>query len=295
MGAWMIFLKERFPLPAYLLLGGGLALSGWSFLNAPPSPMTVVAFALIILFFLELRIMDEVKDYKKDQIANPTRPLPRGALSLGSAQKAIRILISLMMLSSIGLLAQSLSTALIYALVTLHLWLMYREFYVGEWLEKRMLLYAATHQAILIPLCFFAVAVHDPFDAVITGFLSTPTLAWSLMVLGAFFSYEVCRKLDPKAHPILRTYPQVYGLFGSGLLVLFTSLLSLGGVTMLIQSQNLGWVGSLSVAFGALTPITYFMLMVISKKTDQFKIVELVATLALAVQIWTPVLARMLV
>ena len=48
-----------------------------------------------------------------------------------------------------------------YAGITGYLWLMYREFFLGEWLEARPLLYAATHQVIVVALVVFAALCAD--------------------------------------------------------------------------------------------------------------------------------------
>ena len=42
-----------------------------------------------MLFFAELRLMDELKDYEKDLIAHPERPLPRGLLSREEVRAAV--------------------------------------------------------------------------------------------------------------------------------------------------------------------------------------------------------------
>ena len=89
MGAWMTFLKERLPLPSYLVLVMGLAISGSALGNASaagrPAVATWVATSIAavgaFLFFAVLRIMDECKDYEKDRVAHPHRPLPRGLLA----------------------------------------------------------------------------------------------------------------------------------------------------------------------------------------------------------------------
>ena len=88
MGAWMTFLKERLPLPSYLVLVMGLAISGSALGNASaavrPSAAiwgaTAIAAAGAFMFFAVLRIMDEYKDYEKDRVAHPHRPLPRDSL-----------------------------------------------------------------------------------------------------------------------------------------------------------------------------------------------------------------------
>ena len=50
----------------------------------------------------------------------------------------------------------------------------------------------------LLHCLIFAVSAADPEKV-----LAPSTWAFGAMLLGAFFCYEICRKLDPHIHPIL--------------------------------------------------------------------------------------------
>ena len=89
MAGWIIFIKERIPLPVYALLSGGLAASGMALQQAWMIKPFAVSFIGLLLFFVVLRLMDEYKDYEKDQIAYPERPLPRGIVSKAQVLKSI--------------------------------------------------------------------------------------------------------------------------------------------------------------------------------------------------------------
>ena len=282
----MTFLKERIPLVSYFLLSGGFALSGAA-LQSEASLLTLLSFAGTLLFFVELRLMDEVKDFDKDQIAHPQRPLPRGVLKISQVRHAIHFLIFKMLILSFVFFALSPLSGTLFTLVTLHLWLMYREFYVGSWLEKRPLLYAISHQLILIPLCLFNVSL-APFVTTITS----SSMAWALMVLGLFFSYEVCRKLDPQAHPILKTYLHVYGVKGSGWILATLSLINL--LAAPIVAKSLGVSIALVVALGLAPCSSFIGVFAGLKNHKKYKSVETVATLALALILWLPFLAKVI-
>ena len=84
MGAWITFLKERLPLPSYLVLVVGLAISGNALGGAvaneesaaAPWGATATAAAGAFLFFAVLRIMDEyIRITTKDRVAHPHRPV----------------------------------------------------------------------------------------------------------------------------------------------------------------------------------------------------------------------------
>lgn len=271
MVAWFKYVRERFPIIVYFILVSGFTLSGAGLSLQPLQFYAVIPFLGMLLFFFILRLMDEVKDYKKDLIANPTRPLPRGEIKLESALKAIHLgVYSMVLFGILTAVLFSLPAGIIYLILTAYLWLMYKEFYIGDWLANRVFLYGVSHQLILIILCAFSVVFFN------SEMLFQPeTYLYGLTVLGSFFSYEVCRKLDPNAHPLLRTYIHEYGYAKSFLIVLaMSSLAALSSHYLYIQI----WLASLLV-------VTSFLILFV--KPRMYKWVELVATLSLVIHIWS--------
>jgi hypothetical protein len=281
--AWAIYVKERFPLPVYFLLSGGLVLSGAVLgYMEPYSKLTVLAFSYAMWLFATLRLMDELKDYKKDLVAHPSRPLPRGLIKPKTVSFVIRG----------SMLVGILLTALIYyvnplagifgIVTTVWLWLMYKEFYIGESLAKRPLFYAITHQLILIPFCLTLSMRPQGYEEL----LNIKIVLWAVGVLGAFFTYEVSRKLDPKAHPVLQTYLQVYGRGGSLAIVLgLFPLCLLAAVLLRLEIWLLPW--------SVLTLLSYGLLWMKLRNENVDKrhnLIEGLATLSLFFYIWTPIL-----
>lgn len=272
MGAWLTYFKERFPIAVYVLLVGGIAASGTCLAKAPLFGVSFwVSFAGLMLFFAVLRLMDELKDYEKDLIAHPERPLPRGLLQRETVRKVI--IGSVVAMVAVGLAFYPLNPAAsaIYLFLTLYLWLMYREFYIGSWLSKRPLLYAVLHQVILLPLCALPVAAG-------LGDYSHVGLYYGALVLGAFFSYEVSRKLDPNANPILGYYRTLYGPTGCLAIVGVCSILSVWAASYL-------GVIILTMPFSALLIVSFVLLL-----AGKHKAVEGVASLSLLVHIWSVLL-----
>jgi len=278
---WLTYTKERFPLPVYLLLSVGMAWQGQFALEAKPGiAAMVLGPVLILMFFFCLRLMDEVKDYQKDLQAHPERPLPRGLVKKTTAQRLIWFILGLQLLAGFVLLVGPYAEAgCWWLLTTIWLYLMYVEFFCGTWLEKRPFFYAVTHQLIIVPIVL-AVA-HLASSAT-----STPALYSALMILGAFFSYEIARKLDPNAHPILRTYRLSYGRWGALGLMLITSAVAIGGTLLKMQGSLLAsWpyilaavlTVSLSALWGETKP----------------KMAETVASLSLILHIWGPIISAL--
>jgi 4-hydroxybenzoate polyprenyltransferase len=160
-----------------------------------------------MLFLAQIRLMDEYKDFEKDKIAHPDRPLPRGLFTHQEFGSWIfRFNVAMVIWSVvIGFLLNPVS-GILFGIGTIYLYLMFKEFYLGEWLVKRPMLYAITHQLIIFPMGAF---VYSCYHAQV---LTNPSAFWfCLLLIGTFFGFEVGRKLDPSAHPILKTYLVQYG------------------------------------------------------------------------------------
>ena len=272
MAGWIIFIKERIPLPVYALLAGGLAGSGVALQQEWATTPFVVSFIGLLLFFVELRLMDEYKDFEKDQVAHPERPLPRGIVSKAQVLAKIHWSVGAMLVYAlINFLIVDTMAGVFYLIITGYLWLMYKEFYAGPWLSSKPALYALSHQLILIPCCYYTVAVIPSF------FEWQPEILWyALLVLGTFFTYEICRKLDPASHPVLMTYLHCYGRFKTWLMIVLTSAISAMGAA----GSGLGLI---------LWPLHSLVLLVgllLFLVPGKYKVIEVFASLSLIIHFW---------
>jgi 4-hydroxybenzoate polyprenyltransferase len=278
---WLIYIKERFPLPVYLLLCVGMAWQGQLALSAEVNWAARIAGpGLMLLFFFCLRLMDEVKDYKKDITAHPERPLPRGLVRLATAKKVIGFCLAAQVILGLVLLSAGLTYAgYFWLLTTAWLYLMYVEFYCGSWLEQRPFFYATTHQLIILPLVLSAAHLMGDGN-------SRPAIWSGVMILGAFFSYEIARKLDPKAHELLRTYRIVYGRRGALSLMAITSAVAIIGV--LLKTG-----GSLSSSWPYILVVLVTWIGCARFGEEKPKVAEGLASVSLLVHIWGPVLTAL--
>ena len=79
---YLTFIKERVPVVANLILALGMIFSVGALNEAYMNWFDGVFIGITLMaFIIELRFMDELKDYEKDKIAHPDRPLPRGLVS----------------------------------------------------------------------------------------------------------------------------------------------------------------------------------------------------------------------
>ena len=104
-------------------------------------------FIIIFMFFFQLRITDEFKDYEEDLKYRPYRPVQRGIISLKALGK---IGIATIIIQII--LAHVINPKLIYfmLLVWIYMFLMTKEFFIKNWLTERILIYAFSHVVIMI-------------------------------------------------------------------------------------------------------------------------------------------------
>jgi 4-hydroxybenzoate polyprenyltransferase len=152
---WWVYQRERFPVLAHGLLIAAFSSSAVSFSallrgrTTPPSaPTYLVAFGTAFLFFFQLRIADEFKDFEEDSRFRPYRPVPRGLVSLRELGM-VGVMTGLMQLGLAFWLEPSLVELL--AVVWVYLTLMSKEFFVGEWLKERPIVYLISHM-VIIPL-----------------------------------------------------------------------------------------------------------------------------------------------
>jgi 4-hydroxybenzoate polyprenyltransferase len=159
---WWVYQRERFPIVAHGLLIAAFSFSAVSFSSllrgniALPSFQTaLVAFLTSFLFFFGLRIADEFKDFEEDSQYRPYRAVPRGLVSL----RELGILGGVCALVQLGL-ALWLDPPLVQllAIVWVYLMLMTKEFFVGEWLKARPILYLVSHMAIIPLVDLYATA-----------------------------------------------------------------------------------------------------------------------------------------
>ena len=155
MNRWVVYQRERFPIAAHAPLvaafsGSAVCLSEMlrGRIAAPAVSSLVVAFVTSLLFFLQLRIADEFKDFEEDSRYRPYRAVPRGLVKLRELAW-LGVAAAVIQLSLAIWLSPSLLPWL--ALAWIYLVLMTREFFVGPWLRARPVVYMLSHMMI-VPL-----------------------------------------------------------------------------------------------------------------------------------------------
>lgn len=111
-----------------------------------------MTFSVMFLFFLQLRILDEFKDYEEDLKYRSYRPVQRGIVSLGEL-KMLGIATAIIQIALTLLIDTRL---MVYVfIVWAYMFLMTKEFFIKEWLTRRIVIYALSHVVIMLLFVLF--------------------------------------------------------------------------------------------------------------------------------------------
>ncbi len=247
---WM---RERFPLTPTLLfvvLYVTVLLYGRLLVTSDgPLPLDwrdVWGFWAVYGFFLMLRVFDEHKDFQKDCRDFPERVLQRGLIKLwhlkiaGAFAIAAQIGLSLWFDDGFGLVTLHWLAVFFYSL------LMLREFFVGEWLNRYLLIYAVSHMFIM-PLAELWMAQMGAGQR---------TLPWAVLWVSALsftsgLSFEIARKIraPEDERPLVDSYTKRLGTRGAPLAVFVCLATSAGIQLMLVRDIFAGDMPLAAVIF----------------------------------------------
>ena len=211
---WWIYQRERFPLLGHGPLIAAFSFSALSFsmllrgrTTLPDAAPVIVAFVTALLFFLQLRIADEFKDFEEDSRFRPYRAVPRGLVTLrelgglGILAAVVQLILAVWLMPSLVLLL---------AVAWAYLVLMSKEFFVPAWLKAHPILYMISHMVIIPLVDLYATAC----DWWVAGAGVPRGLIWFLVV--SYFNglvIEIGRKIrGPKEEETgVNTYSALWG------------------------------------------------------------------------------------
>jgi 4-hydroxybenzoate polyprenyltransferase len=218
------YLAERFPPLGYTLLIACYVSSNQFLAQALVhpgqavhySPASLMAALAVLAFFFHLRVFDDHKDAAKDLHFFPDRILSRGLVTLRHLRIAGGLAIALELALGVWRGPAALAAVLIALAFSL---LMLKEFFVGQWLNRHFLVYAATHMLIM-PLLALVVF------SFITGLYpwQAPGWFWLYGFVGVFvtFNWEISRKIRAPEDEVagLDSYSRIFGTYGAAYLVI---------------------------------------------------------------------------
>jgi hypothetical protein len=274
------YLQERFPLLNGLLffIFYLTAFTYTAFLANPAAPVelntsTFIGFLGVYSFFFRLRVFDEHKDYLKDLLNYPNRVLQTGLVTLAQLRN---IAVGGIFLEALISLRLSWAVLGFWVIAFGYSLLMAKEFFVGQWLEKRLFFYAFSHLLIMPLLVVWVGAMAAPAGKLPSG------IVWlGILSLLSGLAFEVSRKIRAPWDEVatIPTYSQLWGTRRAPLIALavlgFASLL----MGLLLRTLEASWpfYGGIVVLFLACAAL--FRPFLIRPETRNAKKLELASSL----------------
>jgi len=242
---WKAYFDERFPLLAY----GVLIVSFYSSnqflahtLTSPGEPMqydlsSLLGSVTLLCLFFHLRVFDDHKDFTADCRYYPNRVLQQGVVTLNELKVLGGIAIAMEFV--LGALCSTASLVSVLLAFCFSL-LMFKEFFVRNWLKRHFLVYTSTHMLImpLLAIVIFSFATRQyPWKA--------PGWFWLYSFVGFFvvFNMEVSRKIRAPEEEIegVDSYTKIFGTYRAAYLVLLirvidTALVALVGYHLQVSA-----------------------------------------------------------
>lgn len=218
--AWM---DERFPFAnallffiLYLVTASVVRASqGEWFLTWADILSCLVTWSL----FLTIRIFDEHKDYELDVKNHPQRVLQSGRITLTHLKGLGVIAVVAQLFWSLFL---GTDTLIVWVVMFVYLCLMGAEFFCGAWLEKRLLLYALSHMAIMPLIVHWLAAMAQPQLPAMQLLNSVPLMAMMSLAFISGFCFEITRKTrgPEEERDTVDSYSRILGVQGAANLVI---------------------------------------------------------------------------
>jgi 4-hydroxybenzoate polyprenyltransferase len=161
-----MYQSERFPLARTSLLvwvfsAASVSVSAHLAGRSPPGIATyAAAFIVTLLFFFQLRVLDEIKDADEDARFRPERPIPRGLVTL---RLIVGLGLASLPVAVVACLAIDAHMLVLLGVTWGWMLLMAAEFFAPAWLKARPFLYMISHMAVM-----------PAIDLVLTGFEWVP-------------------------------------------------------------------------------------------------------------------------
>ena len=280
---YFLYTKERFPIPATFSYAAALYYMSYFFANIIQNrgPFNLAESIMgCLVFFMalfEIRLLDEHKDYKKDVIAHPERMLSRGEITLADLRKLLYVMVALQTAMAIYLGPAPFMVWLAMQVFSL---LMFREFFVPEFLNRHMGLYLLSHQ-ISVPLALLF-GVSQRVDLCYLG--SEQPLLLALFLFGsmmATINFEIARKTwsPDREHEHADSYTKVWGIGGAVMVNQVVAILAGASFLYFYITISRSIVYSLVVAAAYLLFLVSEIAFIVKKDNKTSKVIEMTGAL----------------
>ena len=235
-----IYLKERYPLVARLILGliVFLEIHFIILLNEGVTEFEigiqeVVGAFTVFAFLLWLRIADDLKDFETDKILFPDRPLARGAVY----KKDVMILCSIVQLIAIVLNVIFMNNIVFFVILYVYGYLMSKWFFQRAKIQPSLPLALVTHNPVQMFINLYIIS----FTVIKYGLrpftITTVMTLWTLYFPALI--WEVSRKIKaPKDENDYTTYSKLFGYKKSTRFVMILTLVDIMTNIVLVFRLN---------------------------------------------------------
>lgn len=168
--------------------------------------------------FLLLRILDEHKDYEEDCLNHPERALQRGLITLRDLRRIGIGCAGLMLALSVFYDGGVGRATFAWAMMSAWTFLMFKEFFLRDWLRARLFIYALSHMLIMPLVMLWMVALCSSE----TPWSDPVTLLLMALTLISGFAFEITRKTKGRDEERdgVDTYSRRIGANASGTLII---------------------------------------------------------------------------
>lgn len=152
-----IFQNERVPIIALFVFNLALTTAVAKISNNFDWTNILIATLMLTLYFLQIRLADEPKDFEHDNKYHPKRPVQRGLITLKELGLARNVtIVSFLVLAC---LTGSLAVMALAVLQQSYSYLTRKEFFVRDWLRQHFFIYQYSHYAQLLILAWLITTV----------------------------------------------------------------------------------------------------------------------------------------
>lgn len=258
---WLKFISERFHPMSHFSMILFFVLAHYGVYLTPPIKIyrniTIeLLFLLFVssIFFLKLRLYDDVKDFDYDAELHPNRPLPSGLLGVKDIYYAIffAIFLEIIIFSLLGTWpAIAISLTILYSLF------MFKEFFVAKWLRAHLTTYAISHTLVIVLFSFtlFSAISDMPFWQLPRQFLYFSFASWFLFNIFEFGRKTFSSGEEKKG---INSYSKIFSRAGAVILTVTMGAVSLFFLSLPLTPEIFFWL-LIWYALLIVTAILYLM------------------------------------
>ncbi len=152
-----VFQQERVPIIALFAVGLVVTIGIAKVSHNLDWTHVLIAALMSTLYFLQIRLADEPKDFEHDNKYHPNRPVQRGLITLKELARAKNSTIVIFMI--LACLTGSLAVVTLAVLQQSYSYLTRKEFFVRDWLRQHFFIYQYSHYAQLLILSWLSVTI----------------------------------------------------------------------------------------------------------------------------------------